>query len=130
MTCHSQIWTNAALLAPVRESLANNTPIVWHRVTDLPDYVYFNHKIHIAKWVGCESCHGAIQEMALTQKSRCRTMSFCVDCHRDPGPNLRPPESIFKIAWHRSLETPSPAELLQHYYVGSRNLTDCSICHR
>ena len=53
MTCHSQIWTNAALLAPVRESLANNTPIAWHRVTDLPDYVYFNHKIHIAKGVGC-----------------------------------------------------------------------------
>ena len=62
MTCHSQIWTNAALLAPVRASLANDTPIVWHRVTDLPGYVYFNHSIHIAKGVGCESCHGAVDD--------------------------------------------------------------------
>ncbi len=102
MTCHSQIWTNAAILAPVRESLANNTPITWHRVTDLPDYVYFNHKIHIAKGVGCESCHGTMQDMALTQKARTLTMGFCLDCHRDPAPNLRPPEAIFNTDWHRS----------------------------
>lgn len=130
MTCHSQIWTNAGLLAPVRESLANNTPIVWHRVTDLPDYVYFNHKIHIAKGVGCESCHGTMQDMALTQKARTLTMGFCLDCHRDPGPNLRPPEAIFNTDWHRTLETPSPSELMKQYHVGGRNLTDCSICHR
>ncbi len=85
MTCHSQIWTNAAMLAPVRESLANNIPITWHRVTDLPDYVYFNHKIRIAKGVGCESCHGTIQDMPLTQKARTLTMGFCLDCHRDPA---------------------------------------------
>ena len=130
MTCHSQIWTNAGLLAPVRESLANNTPITWRRVTDLPDYVYFNHKIHIAKGVGCESCHGTIQDMALTQKARTLTMAFCLDCHRDPEPNLRPPEAIFNTDWHRAPDTPSPAELVRQYHVGSRNLTDCSICHR
>ncbi len=130
MTCHSQIWTNAALLAPVRESLANNTPIAWRRVTDLPDYVYFNHKVHIAKGVGCESCHGTIQDMPLTQKARTLTMGFCLDCHRDPAPNLRPPEAIFNTDWHRSSETPAPAELLRQYHVGGRNLTDCSICHR
>ena len=61
MTCHSQIWTNAPLLAPVRDSLADNQPIVWHRVNDLPDYVYFNHAIHIAKGVGCASCHGDVE---------------------------------------------------------------------
>jgi Cytochrome c7 and related cytochrome c len=130
MTCHSRIWTNAEPLAPVRESLANNTPIVWHRVTDLPDYVYFNHKIHIAKGVGCESCHGTIQDMALTEKTRTLTMGFCLDCHRDPGPNLRPPEAIFNTAWHRTPDTPSTADLLKQYHVGGRNLTDCSICHR
>jgi Cytochrome c7 and related cytochrome c len=130
MTCHSQIWTNAALLAPVRDSLANNTPITWNRVTDLPDYVYFNHKIHIAKGVGCESCHGIIQNMALTQKARTLTMGFCLDCHRDPAPNLRPPDAIFNTNWHRTAETPPAADLMQHYHVGGRNLTDCSICHR
>jgi hypothetical protein len=130
MTCHSQIWTNAGLLAPVRESLANNTPIAWRRVTDLPDYVYFNHKIHIAKGVGCESCHGAVQDMALMQKARTLTMSFCLDCHQDPAPNLRPPEAIFNTDWHRKPDTPSPADLVRRYHVGDRNLTDCSICHR
>jgi hypothetical protein len=130
MTCHSQIWTNAAILAPVRESLANNTPIVWHRVTNLPDYVYFNHKIHIAKGVGCESCHGKMEDMALTQKARTLTMGFCLDCHRDPAPRLRPPEAIYNTDWHRSADTPSPAVLAQLYHVGGRNLTDCSICHR
>jgi hypothetical protein len=130
MTCHSQIWTNAAMLAPVRESLANNTPITWHRVTDLPDYVYFNHQIHIAKGVGCESCHGTIQDMALTRKAHTLTMGFCLDCHRDPAPNLRPLDAIFNTDWHRTAETPSPADLMRQYHVGGRDLTDCSICHR
>ena len=130
MTCHSQIWTNAAILAPIRDSLANNTPIVWHRITNLPDYVYFNHKIHIAKGVGCESCHGKMQDMALTEKARTLTMGFCLDCHRDPAPNLRPPDAIYNTDWQRSADTPSPAALVQHYHVGGRNLTDCSICHR
>jgi hypothetical protein len=130
MTCHSQVWTNAAVLAPVRQSLADNTPISWHRVTDLPDYVYFNHKIHIAKGVGCESCHGNVQDMALMQKDRTLTMGFCLDCHRDPAPNLRPPDAIFDTDWHPTSRTPSPAELMQQYHVGARNLTDCSICHR
>ncbi|HEY4173038.1 MAG TPA: cytochrome c3 family protein [Rhodopila sp.] len=130
MTCHSQVWTNAALLVPVRKSLANNTPIIWHRVTDLPDYVYFNHKIHIAKGVGCQSCHGHIQDMALTRKARTVTMGFCLSCHRDPAPNLRPPDAIFNTDWHRTPGTPAPAELMRYYHVGGRDLTDCSICHR
>jgi hypothetical protein len=114
MTCHSQIWTNAAMLAPVRESLANNTPIT----------------IHIAKGIGCESCHGDVQNMALMQKARSLTMGFCLDCHRDPAPNLRPPEAITDTNWHRAPDTPSPAVLAERYHIGGRNLTDCSICHR
>jgi hypothetical protein len=130
MTCHSQIWNNAALLAPVRESLANNTPIVWHQVTDLPDYVYFNHSIHIAKGVGCESCHGDIETMALTYKAKTLTMGFCLDCHRNPGPHLRPKSAIYDTAWHRTEDTPPPAALLRLYHVPDRTLTDCSLCHR
>ena len=130
MTCHSQIWTNAALLSPVRQSLAEGTPIVWHQVTDLPDYVYFNHSIHIAKGVGCDSCHGPVASMPLTYKAKSLTMEFCLDCHRDPGPRLRPKGQIYNTAWRRTADTPSPQALLAAYHVGGRALTDCSICHR
>jgi len=130
MTCHSQVWTNAAVLAPVRQSLATGTPIVWNRVNDLPDYVYFNHSIHIAKGVGCASCHGEVDRMALSNKAQSLTMQFCLDCHRDPGPRLRPKDQIYNTEWRRSADTPSPQALLAQYHVGGRLLTDCSICHR
>ncbi len=130
MTCHSQIWTNAALLAPVRDSMANDQPIVWHRINNLPEYVYFNHGIHIAKGVGCSSCHGAVDRMPLMSKQATFTMSFCTDCHSNPGPNLRPQDQIFNTEWHRTADTPSPEALLRQYHVPSRNLTECSICHR
>ena len=130
MTCHSQIWTNAALLAPVRESLADDKPIVWQRLTDLPDYVYFNHSIHIAKGVGCSSCHGAIDRMPLTFKAKSMTMQFCLDCHRNPGPQLRPKAEIYNTEWQRTPATPSAAALIAEYHIGGRTLTDCSICHR
>jgi hypothetical protein len=130
MTCHSQVWTNAAILAPVRQSLANGIPLIWHRVTDLPDYVYFNHAIHIAKGVGCASCHGDVANMPLTYKAKSLTMGFCLDCHRNPAPNLRPKDQIFNTGWHRTKDTPSPVQLMAQYKVGGRNLTDCSICHR
>ena len=130
MTCHSQIWTNAAMLAPVRESLATGKPIVWHRVTDLPDYVYFNHSIHIAKGVGCESCHGPIETMPLTYKAKTLTMGFCLSCHLDPGPNLRPKAALYDTNWRRTSATPSPKDLMARYHVPDRKLTDCSVCHR
>jgi hypothetical protein len=130
MTCHSQIWTNAAILAPVRDSLANNTPLVWHRINDLPDYVYFNHAIHIAKGVGCAECHGQIDKMPLLHKAHGFTMGFCVDCHANPGPRLRPKDQIFNLSWHRDASTPSPDALMRLYHIGDRRLTDCSICHR
>jgi hypothetical protein len=130
MTCHSQIWTNADLLAPVRQSLAENKPLVWGQVYNLPDYVYFNHSIHIAKGVGCESCHGHVAQMPLTYKATTLTMEFCLACHRNPGPNLRPESAIYDTDWHRSAATPTQAALLAHYHVPDRDLTDCSICHR
>lgn len=130
MTCHSQIWTNAALLAPVRQSLTNNAPIVWNRVNDLPDYVYFNHSIHLAKGVGCSNCHGEVDRMPLSYKAKTLTMQFCLECHRDPGPQLRPKDQIYNTNWQRTATTPSPAALMAEYHVGNRTLTDCSICHR
>ena len=98
MTCHSQIWTNAAILAPVRDSLASNTPIAWHRINDLPDYVYFNHTIHIAKGVGCAECHGQVDQMPLLHKVHGFTMGFCVDCHANPGSRLRPPNVDLQLS--------------------------------
>jgi Cytochrome c7 and related cytochrome c len=131
MTCHSQIWTNAGLLAPVRESLANNTPITWHRVTDLPDYVYFNHKIHIAKGVGCESCHGRIDQMALTYRTKAFTMDFCLDCHRDPPPNLRPKDHITDMAWKPPADARTKGEsIAAHEGIRFGELTYCYVCHR
>ncbi len=131
MTCHSQIWTNAKVLAPVRESLATNTPLVWGRVTNVPDYVYFNHSIHVAKGVGCSTCHGAVAEMPVMYKAKTMTMQWCLNCHRNPGPNLRPRDQIYNTLWKRSATTPSPAALLAEYHLDThRNLTECSICHR
>jgi len=130
MTCHSQVWTNAAVLEPLRRSLSDDKPIAWSRINDLPDYVYFNHSIHLAKGVGCATCHGDVAQMPLTFKAKSLTMEFCLDCHRDPGPSLRPKNKIFDTHWKRAADTPSPEVLLLQYRLGARNLTDCSICHR
>src|SRR5205085_5042760 len=89
MTCHSQIWTNAELLAPVRQSLAENKPFRWTRVYTLPDYVYFDHSIHVAKGVGCTECHGEIGDMPLNRKATTLYVSWCLSCHRHPPPHLR-----------------------------------------
>lgn len=131
MTCHSQLWTSAPMLAPVRESLALNKNIRWAAVNVLPDYVYFDHSIHIAKGVGCSECHGPIGEMPLTWKAKTLYMSFCLDCHRDPAPRLRPVADVFDPDWHRTAATPSGDELMRHYQIRSaKQLTDCSVCHR
>lgn len=130
MTCHSQIWTNAAILAPVRQSLADDKPLHWNRVYTLPDYVYFDHSIHIAKGIGCTECHGPIGDMPLTYKATSLDMGWCLDCHRNPAPHLRPPGAVFDPHWHRTADTPSPAALMAQYHIHVSTLTDCSVCHR
>src|SRR3569833_3170450 len=95
MTCHSQIWTNAEMLEPVRASLAENKPIHWQRVNQLPDYVYFDHSIHVAKGVACTTCHGPIDQMKLTRQAAPLTMQWCLDCHRDPAKGIGPREAVF-----------------------------------
>ena len=132
MTCHSHIWKDAAMLEPVRASLKDNKPLVWTRVNRLPDYVYFNHSIHIAKGVGCSSCHGNMKDMQLTSKSNAFEMSFCLNCHRNPGTYVRPQGEIFDMAWSPpdNQNVVGPA-LVKAYHIGSPDkLTNCSICHR
>ena len=136
MTCHSQIWTNAKVLAPVRESFARKTPIHWNRVHRVAQYVYFDHSIHVAKGVGCSECHGAMTEMNLTRQATPMTMGWCLDCHRNPGPHLRPETAIYDTAWTPA-DDPLKADRLAkarfymaHYQVDARHLSDCTTCHR
>jgi hypothetical protein len=132
MTCHSQLWRNAAMLAPVRESLADNRALDWHRVAHVPDYVYFRHDIHIAKGIGCAECHGRIDRMPLTYRAKAFKMKFCLECHRDPAPHLRPRDAVFDMDWK-----PPPdhavlgRKLMKLYRIHSpRELTSCGVCHR
>jgi hypothetical protein len=99
MNCHSQIWTNAQLLEPVRNSWATGESIQWIRVHDLPDYVYFNHEIHVNKGIGCASCHGRVDEMPLMYEENTLQMEWCLNCHRNPAVNLRPTSEIYNMAW-------------------------------
>ena len=131
MTCHSQLFTDADMLAPVRQSLASGKPLRWQRVHALPDFVFFNHSIHVAKGVGCETCHGEIDEMPLTAKAEPLSMEWCLGCHRDPEPNLRPPGDVFTMHWR----PPDDIERMRKSLVGvlgihPETMTDCYVCHR
>jgi hypothetical protein len=131
MTCHSQIWTDAPVLQPVRDSLARNEPLHWVRVNRVPDYVYFDHSVHVENGVGCTTCHGPIGAMPLTYRAEPLTMGWCLSCHRHPESYLRPRESVFDPEW-----TPPPDQeakgthLIASYLIRTQGLTDCSRCHR
>ncbi len=132
MTCHSQLWTEAPLLAPVRASLAGNTPIKWTRVHDLPDFAYFNHSIHVAKGVGCSTCHGQVDQMPLTFKTQTLYMRWCIDCHQAPQRYLRPADQIYNMSWQAPAGQASLGQQLamtNHVDLSGR-LTNCSTCHR
>lgn len=132
MTCHSQIWTEAPALAPVRQSLATNTPLKWNRVHDLPDFAYFNHSIHVAKGVGCSTCHGRIDQMPVTRRTKTLYMKWCLECHRQPQKFIRPRSEIYNMAWQPSENQEAEgAKLAAQYHVDtSGRLTNCSTCHR
>ena len=126
MNCHSQIWSTSPMLEPVRDSYRTDNSLRWTRVHDLPDFAYFNHSIHVDKGVGCVSCHGRVDRMALTWQVCDLTMGWCLDCHRNPEPHLRPPDKVFAMDW-----TPPPEmgpRLAKANHV--QTLEDCSYCHR
>jgi len=132
MNCHRQIWTNAELLEPIRASYRDNVPVQWTRINDLPDYVYFNHSVHIAKGMGCVTCHGPVNQMQLTFQHASLQMEWCLSCHRDPARNVRPREEVFNIDWQPPADPEQAralqAKLVKQYNV--RSLTSCSTCHR
>ncbi len=151
MNCHRELWSQSEMLEPVRASWKDDKPLVWNRVHDLPDYVYFNHSIHIHKGIGCYECHGDIGEMPLTRQSAPLTMQWCLDCHRDPEKHVRPRSLVFDPrplheltgteAFAEALRTASDSDaspdddiaILQRKLAGDYHLhsrTDCYTCHR
>jgi hypothetical protein len=104
INCHAQIWTNAQLLQPVRDSWTSNRSVVWTKVHDLPDFAYFSHEIHVNKGLGCSTCHGRVDQMPLMYAQNTLQMEWCLNCHRNPAKNLRPTSQIYNMAWE------SPAE--------------------
>ncbi len=131
-TCHSQVWGDAPMLEPIRESFRDDRSIEWTRVHDLPDFAYFNHSIHVAKGVGCASCHGQVDEMPLMRQQKSLQMEWCLDCHRHPAENIRPKEEVFNMNWRPPDDPAERVSLAQQLVAeyGVRSVTDCSACHR
>jgi len=133
MSCHSQLFRDVALFEPLHRSMRTGARLLWTRVHDLPDFVYFDHSAHVSHGVACQQCHGRIDEMPLTHKVHDLDMQWCLSCHRDPAKHLSPRAALFTF---RSDAAAGPAvensaELLRQYHVLSdRILTDCSTCHR
>jgi hypothetical protein len=130
MTCHSQIWKEAPMLSPVRQSYTENKPLKWNMVNETPGFVYFNHSIHINKGIGCSSCHGRLDEMPITWKTVDFKMQWCLSCHRNPESHLRALSDVYRMDWK-----PPKNPHLQEQWFKERNiqkdhLTDCSACHR
>lgn len=130
MTCHSQLFTDAGMLAPVRESWVTGSRMRWNRVNALPDHVYFDHSVHLAGGVACTTCHGPVGEMRLIRQEAPLTMGWCLSCHRDPAPNLSPRAALFDPLPSGPASAGDGHALLAEYGVKTAGLTDCSACHR
>jgi hypothetical protein len=160
MSCHSQIWVNSPLLEPVRQSFETNTPIVWAKVNNVPDFVFFSHDIHIARGISCNHCHGPVQDMDLTWKGNAFQMAWCLECHRAPEKYLyesdgttSPRQQVFELYWKmqakeeltarelslsrgreqysgRKEDVEEGRRLVKEYGVQVQQLADCWICHR
>jgi len=132
MNCHTQIWADSPYLEPVRESYRTNTPIEWERVHDLPEYAYFNHSIHVAKGVGCSTCHGQIDNMPAVFQENTLQMEWCLSCHREPEKFIRPKSEIYNMQWSDGdLSAEERTQLKTDYRIRSKEmLTSCSTCHR
>jgi hypothetical protein len=140
MNCHSQIWVGAKMLEPVRESYRKNEGIVWKRVHQLGEFCYFNHSIHVAKGIGCVTCHGRIDQMPLVWQEKSLLMEWCLDCHRQPEKYVRPREEVYNMTFsYRDIKDANGKskyasqldlgrELVEKYQIKSK--MSCSACHR
>jgi hypothetical protein len=132
MNCHTQIWADAPVLEPVRESWRTGRSIQWIRVHKLADFVYFNHSIHVNKGVGCVTCHGEVDQMPWIRKTHSLYMEWCLECHRAPARFIRPREYTFSMDWQPAEDQVNMGRrLVKDYRIQSpRDLTSCSTCHR
>ncbi len=132
INCHSQIWNTSPYLEPVRASFRDDKPLRWLRVHDLPDFVYFNHSIHVKKGVGCETCHGRVDRMPLMLQKSSLQMEWCLNCHRDPAQYLRPREELVTMGYRPAGDQHEiGTRLMKEYKIAdTRHLTNCSVCHR
>jgi formate-dependent nitrite reductase cytochrome c552 subunit len=137
MNCHSQVLKDDPRLAVVRESYATGKPIPWVQIHKLPDYVYFNHSVHVNRGVSCVECHGRVDQMDEVYHAKPFSMNFCLQCHRDPASHLRPLDKITDLAWQPAAPTPREVEdvkiqngkkIIADWHVQS--LQNCSTCHR
>ena len=132
MNCHSQIWSTSPTLEPVRASYRTGESIQWTRVHDLPDFVYFNHSIHVAKGVGCETCHGRVDKMPLMAQQASLRMQWCLDCHRNPEKFVRPRAAVTTMGYEPAGDQEVIGrQLVKDYKIlDAHTLTSCSTCHR
>ena len=129
MNCHAEIFANSPYLEPVRASFATGKPIQWTRVNDLPDFVYFDHSIHVNKGVGCTTCHGPVERMPLMWQAQSLQMEWCLDCHRNPEQYVRPRDAVFRVDYQApSNQRELGTRLVAEYEI--QKLTSCSTCHR
>lgn len=132
MNCHSQLFVDSPYLAPIRESFSTGKPIKWTRVHDLPDFVFFNHSIHVNKGVGCSTCHGRVDTMPLTYQVESLQMEWCLTCHRAPELFVRPREKVFSMDWQPPAnQIEEGRKLVKQYHIANPGvITSCSTCHR
>ncbi len=130
MNCHNQVWNSSEMLEPVRRSWFTGQPIAWKRVHQLPDFVYFNHSIHVTRGIGCVTCHGRVDQMAQIYQVQPLTMGWCLGCHRDPVPNLRPRDQITSMTWQPPARDAEALGARLEREYGTRKLTNCTTCHR
>jgi hypothetical protein len=129
MNCHSQIWATAPILEPVRSSFREERPLRWIRVHDLPDFAYFNHSVHVKKGVGCETCHGRVDQMPLMLQQNSLQMEWCLECHRAPERFVRPRSEVFTMGYRPAVPQAELGPRLVKEY-GIQANTNCSTCHR
>jgi hypothetical protein len=131
LTCHSQLFSDSPLFAPLHASMSTNTPIRWNRVHDLPDFVYFDHSIHVNKGVACVECHGRVDQMPLTWRVASLDMQWCLQCHRSTPQHIRPLADVFSMTATRPLSQQEIGQLNRLFHLqDTRRMTDCSTCHR
>ena len=131
MNCHNQVLKEDPRLAIIRDTAQNGGQVPWVQIHKLPDYVYFNHSVHVNRGVSCVHCHGEINKMKEVHHEKSFSMTFCLECHRNPGPNLRPLDKITDLGWKHqdpAMQKSQGEQFAHDWKVNSSQ--HCSACHR